>query len=42
MGRSGGTPGSGKGEVSFNLLECMIWYLRPMPRSAFSILSFLK
>lgn len=27
----GGIPGTGKGVISFNLLECMIWYLRPRP-----------
>lgn len=26
-------PGSGKGVISSNLLECMIWYLRPSFRS---------
>lgn len=27
-------PGTGKGVISFNLLECMIWYLRPSLQSA--------
>lgn len=31
----GGIPGTGKGVISFNLLECMIWYLRPRPRLRF-------
>lgn len=29
-----GVPGSGKGEISFNLIECMISYFRPKPRYA--------